>query len=292
MSMLIWDWLLCLSQEWRYIWKSNGRITVKILYCLVRYYKLLWAISISCARYAQVTPVVAVVIPLAIEQVLALRVYALYGCDRKIGLFLVGLLAVFFGIMIAISILAFDYLRLPFWPGPCVLTGGSSTGVPHLIFAFFTAPMALDTTMTAMTVYRLMIESRNGGTSSLMTRMVRDNLFYFVAITSLNLLNVIFFLQANEWLKAINGRMSLQITSVLCCRLILSIRAQNDRSGNFRKFSSSRGRWVTDLFENTAVVQPRRVHTRPVLNANLDFTGAKGKSLASQHLILHETLQM
>ena len=41
--------------------------------------------------------------------------------------------------------------------------------------------------MTAMTVYRAIKQNQSGPPSSLMNRMVRDGLFYFFAITSLNL---------------------------------------------------------------------------------------------------------
>jgi hypothetical protein len=48
------------------------------------------------------------------------RVYALYEQDRKVGIFLLTILGGFLGVMIAVPILAFDYIRLPSWPGPCL----------------------------------------------------------------------------------------------------------------------------------------------------------------------------
>ncbi|KAJ6526960.1 hypothetical protein DFH09DRAFT_1187222 [Mycena vulgaris] len=259
-SILVWDWLSCLPQEWRYIWKSSASWSpIKVLYCVVRYYTLLvlvvtdvwffanWSES-SCARYVRILPGIAVLIDLSIELVLALRIYALYGCDRKIGIFLMAFVTGFLAVMIAVPILAFDYTRLPSWPGPCIVTGKPSIAGPKFIIAFYAAPMTFDIVMTAMTVSRVMDHNRlRGGTSSLMKRVVRDGLFYFFAITSLNLLNVIFFLQSNELIQAINAPMSIQISSVLCCRLILNLRAENDAGGGMRKFSSTRGGWVTDI---------------------------------------------
>ncbi|KAJ6594698.1 hypothetical protein B0H19DRAFT_1096499 [Mycena capillaripes] len=265
-SILVWDWLSCLPQEWRYIWKRAGWSPIKVLYCLVRYYTLLvlivtdvwffagWSES-SCARYVRILPGIAVLIDLSIELVLALRIYALYGCSKKIGAFLVVFIAGFLAVMIAVPILAFDYTRLPSWPGPCIVTGKSSIAGPKFIIAFYASPMAFDIVMTAMTVYKVMDHNRRGGSSSLMNRMVRDGLFYFFAITSLNLMNVIFFIQPNELIQAINAPMSIQISSVLCCRLILNLRTANEAKKNVKKFSNTRGAWVTDIINEDSEEQ-------------------------------------
>ncbi|KAJ7622698.1 hypothetical protein B0H17DRAFT_1340529 [Mycena rosella] len=266
-SVLIWDWLSCLPQEWRTIWKSKASWSpIKIVYCVVRYYTLLvlvvtdtwffasWSES-SCARYVRVLPGIAVLIDLSIELSLALRIYALYGCDRKIGMFLVALIAGFLGVMIAVPILAFDYTRLPSWPGPCIVTGKPSIAGPKFIIAFYAAPMTLDMVMTAMTVYKVIQQNRNGGSSSLMNRIVRDGLLYFFAITSLNMLNVIFFIQGDTLIEAINAPMSIQISSVLCCRLILNLRDQTSPRMSVKKFSNTRGRWVTEIVNENSVAQ-------------------------------------
>ncbi|KAJ6507447.1 hypothetical protein C8R47DRAFT_1239546, partial [Mycena vitilis] len=260
-SILIWDWLSCLPQEWRYIWKSKaGWSPIKILYCLVRYYTFLvlvvtdvwffaqWS-EAACARYVRVLPGIAVVIDLSIELVLALRTYALYGCSKKVGAFLVVFIAGFLAVMVAVPILAFDYTRLPSWPGPCLVTGKPSIAGPKFIIAFYASPMAFDMVMTGMTVYKVMDHNRRGGSSSLMNRMVRDGLFYFFAITSLNLVNVIFFIQPNELIQALNAPMSIQISSVLCCRLILNLRTVNESKSKVKKFSNTRGGWVTDIIQ-------------------------------------------
>ncbi|KAJ7162299.1 hypothetical protein C8R46DRAFT_1000317 [Mycena filopes] len=262
-SILIWDWLSCLPQEWRCIWKSKrGWSPVKILYCLVRYYTLVVLIVTdvwffakwsepSCARYVRILPGIAVPIDLSVELVLALRIYALYGCSRKVGVFLGVLVAGFLGVMIAVPILAFDYTRLPSWPGPCIVTGKSSIAGPKFIIAFYASPMTFDVIMTGMTVYKILDHTRQGRSSSLLNRILRDGLLYFFAITSLNLLNVIFFVQPNELIQAINAPMSIQISSVLCCRLILDLRSENDSAKpSAKKYSNTRGRWVTDIIQD------------------------------------------
>jgi len=153
----------------------------------------------------------------------------------------------FLGVMIAVPILAFDYTRLPSWPGPCIVTGKASIAGPKFIIAFYASPMAFDMIMTALTVYKVMDHNRRGGSSSLMKRIIRDGLFYFFAITSLNLLNVIFFIQGNELIQAINAPMSIQISSVLCCRLILNLRTAGEVKNSVKRFSNTRGGWITDI---------------------------------------------
>ncbi|KAK7001390.1 hypothetical protein R3P38DRAFT_3048884 [Favolaschia claudopus] len=123
-SILVWDWLSCLPQEWRYIWKSGGGWSpVKVLYCF------------SCAQHVRILPGIAVIIDL---------VYALYQTSRRMGIFLVGLLAAFLGVMVAVPILAFDYTRLPSWPGPCIVTGKPSIAGPKFIIAFYASPIILN----------------------------------------------------------------------------------------------------------------------------------------------------
>ncbi|KAK7001370.1 hypothetical protein R3P38DRAFT_3048777 [Favolaschia claudopus] len=266
-SILVWDWLSCLPQEWRYIWKSGGGWSpVKVLYLLVRYYTLVvlvvtdiwffasWSES-SCAQHVRILPGIAVIIDLSVEMVLAIRVYALYQTNRRMGIFLVVLLAAFLGVMVAVPILAFDYTRLPSWPGPCIVTGKPSIAGPKFIIAFYASPMAFDMVMTFLTVYKVIEHNRRAGSSSLMNRIVRDGLLYFFAITSLNLLNVVFFIQRDELIQAINAPMSIQLSSVLCCRLILNLRASSDARPGAKKFSNTRGGWVTDIAQETEEIE-------------------------------------
>ncbi|KAJ7189396.1 hypothetical protein GGX14DRAFT_480607 [Mycena pura] len=236
-SVLIWDWLFCLPQEWRCIWKSGRWSSIKCLYIMVRYYMLLVLVGDTCARYVRLLPGIAVLVDLSIE------IFALYGRQRKIAIFLIAMLAIFLGVMIAVPILAFDYTRLPSWPGPCIVTGKPSIAGPKFIIAFYASPMTCDMIMTAMTVYRAIEQNRSGPSSLMLNRMARDGLFYFFAITSLNLLNVIFFIQSDELIQAINAPMSIQISSVLCCRLILNLRAQGDNLMSVKMFSHSRGQF-------------------------------------------------
>ncbi|KAK7001392.1 hypothetical protein R3P38DRAFT_3048904 [Favolaschia claudopus] len=264
-SILVWDWLSCLPQEWRYIWKSGGGWSpVKVLYCLVRYYTLVVLVvtdicecshihmscvaqhqTSSCAQHVRILPGIAVIIDL---------VYALYQTSRRMGIFLVGLLAAFLGVMVAVPILAVRYL--PSWPGPCIVTGKPSIAGPKFIIAFYASPMAFDMVMTFLTVYKVIEHNRRAGSSSLMNRIVRDGLLYFFAITSLNLLNVVFFIQRDELIQAINAPMSIQLSSVLCCRCtILNLRASSDARPRAKKFSNTRGGWVTDIAQETEEVE-------------------------------------
>nr|GAT43843.1 predicted protein [Mycena chlorophos]GAT43844.1 predicted protein [Mycena chlorophos] len=275
-SILIWDWLSCLPQERKHIWQRDWT-HMKFLYFMVRYYTLVvlvvtdaWFFSewseAACARYVRVLPGIAVLIDLSIESVLAVRIYALYGCDRRMAAFLITMLAGFLGVMIAVPILAFDFTRLPSWPGPCMVTGKPSIAGPKFIIAFYAAPMTCDIVMTILTVYRLIDQNRRGGgASSLMNRVVRDGLLYFFAITSLNLINVVFFIQSDQLIQAFNAPMSIQLSSVLCCRLILNLRAKNDNN-TLRKFSQSRGRFVTDVIHDASIVaHPIRFSANPSL---------------------------
>ncbi|KAJ7031051.1 hypothetical protein C8F04DRAFT_1365050 [Mycena alexandri] len=188
-------------------------------------------------------------------EVLALRVYALYGCNKQVGAFLGVLIAGFLGVMIAVPILAFDF------------TGKPSIAGPKFIIAFYASPMTFDIIMTAMTVYKVLDHTRHGWSSSLMKRMLRDGLFLLFCHHFLEPVERDFFhvrsplenglvfpltiiplsSQPNELIQAINAPMSIQISSVLCCRLILDLRSENEGKPAVRKYSNTRGRWVTEI---------------------------------------------
>lgn len=52
---------------------------------------------------------------------------------------------------------------------------------------------AVDLVLTTMTLYRGLKHKAAGSSSTLIDVFIKDGVFYFVAISSLNLINVIFF---------------------------------------------------------------------------------------------------
>ncbi|EIN06674.1 hypothetical protein PUNSTDRAFT_136519 [Punctularia strigosozonata HHB-11173 SS5] len=256
-SVLVWDWLACLPQEYKYIWKVSWS-PIKVLYLMVRYYTFVvlvvtdvWFFADwqeqTCAKSLRILPGLAVAIDLCVEMVLALRVYALYARDWRIGCLLVAVLAGFLGVMIAVPILAFDYTRLPSWPGPCLVTGKASVAGPRFIIAFYASPMTLDLLFTGLTTWRALKHRRSGTASGLIKVFLRDGILYFLSISALNLVNVIFFIKADASIQSINAPMSIQLSSVLCCRLILNLRAEHKRQPAVKRFATTVGRWIDDF---------------------------------------------
>ncbi|KAK7001387.1 hypothetical protein R3P38DRAFT_3048867, partial [Favolaschia claudopus] len=227
-SILVWDWLsLALHLE---IW--GGWSPVKVLYCLVRYYTLVVLVvtdisgvkgecshihmscvaqhqTSSCAQHVRILPGIAVITICPSKWVSIESIPLLHRVLTPLR---------FLGVMVAVPILAFD------------LTGKPSIAGPKFIIAFYASPMAFDMVMTFLTVYKVIEHNRRAGSSSLMNRIVRDGLLYFFAITSLNLLNVVFF-------------------------MILNLRASSDARPRAKKFSNTRGGWVTDIAQETEEVE-------------------------------------
>lgn len=56
-----------------------------------------------------------------------------------------------------------------------------------------TTHRAVDFVLTTMTLYRGLKHKAAGSSSTLIDVFIKDGVFYFVAISSLNLINVIFF---------------------------------------------------------------------------------------------------
>ncbi|EIM91331.1 uncharacterized protein STEHIDRAFT_118416 [Stereum hirsutum FP-91666 SS1] len=260
-SIWYWDWIVCLPAEWKYIWKSDWS-AIKILYLFVRYYTLvdmimadIWFLGEwteeACAKNLKVLPYFTVLVDVSVELVLALRVYALFGRSRIVLIFLSIMMTGFTGVMLATCALGATYAKLPSWPGPCLIASQPSIAGPNFIIAFYASPMAVDLVLTAMTIWRSVRHKAMGSSStrSLMNVFIKEGIFYFVAISSLNLINVIFFLQKNTLIQSINAAMSIQLSVVLSCRLVLNLRATRNRTSapRINKFSNTLGRWVADF---------------------------------------------
>ncbi|EIM80014.1 uncharacterized protein STEHIDRAFT_150848 [Stereum hirsutum FP-91666 SS1] len=261
-SIWIWDWLVCLPEEWKYIWKAQWS-AIKMVYLMVRYYALavlimtdIWVLGVwteeSCSRYLRILPAFAVLVELSVELVLVLRVYALWGRNKWLLIFLSLMMLGFTGVMVSSAVLSFGYTKLPAWPGPCLITQQPSIAGPNFIVAFFASPMVVDFTLTAMTIWRGLRHRASGSTSRPINIFIKHHVLYFVAISSLNLINVVFFLQKNKLIQSLNVAISIQLSTVLSCRLILNLRANRDRSGKINKFSDTHGRWMTDFQADTS----------------------------------------
>ncbi|KAF5388590.1 hypothetical protein D9757_004688 [Collybiopsis confluens] len=240
-AVVIWDWLISLPREWRFIWKTHWT-PVKIAYLFCRY----WVIAVvpyplyvfvlnhsweTCERIYRIPVALAMWNQVGSESVLLIRTYAFFNRNVYVLCFL--LTAIGGVVAYQLYVDTSQMLVLPFVPpattGPCF-----PMSKPHSahILGFFIAPLLFDTVVTFMTVIKaISIRRRNGGPNSrLIQTFLREGVFYYILISIANLINGIFYLQPRQVISAINIPLSIMMAPVLACRLILDLRERGSET--------------------------------------------------------------
>ncbi|KAJ7361406.1 hypothetical protein DFH08DRAFT_1074398 [Mycena albidolilacea] len=239
-AVVIWDWLISLPREWRFVWKTHWT-PVKMAYLFCRY----WVIAVVpyllycfVADHSLETCQKIYKAPLALwnqvgsESVLLIRTYAFFNRNVYVLWFLLSAISgvVAYQLYVDTSqMLLLPFFKPPFDKGPCFPM--SKPHSAHLL-GFFIAPLLFDTIVTLMTVWKAFtIRRRNGGPNSrLIQTFLREGVFYYILISIANLINGIFYLQPRQVISAINIPLSVMMAPVLACRLILDLRERGSET--------------------------------------------------------------
>ncbi|EGO31001.1 hypothetical protein SERLADRAFT_444575 [Serpula lacrymans var. lacrymans S7.9] len=215
-AVVIWDWVISLPREWRFIWKSDWT-PVKVAYLFCRYWViavvpyLLFAFVMNhtqevCSKIYRIPVALAMWNQVGSESVLLIRTYAFFNRNIYILTFLICALSGVVSYQLYVDTSQMDLLGFVTPP--------------------FIAPLLFDTIVTSMTIWKAFtIRRRNGGPSSkLIQTFLREGVFYYILISIANLINGIFYLQPRQVISAINIPLSVMMAPVLACRLILDLR--------------------------------------------------------------------
>lgn len=242
-AVAVWDWLTCLSMEWRYIWKKNLTV-IKGLYLWTRYYGLvcfalnLWLFNANfskdqCATLHYLIAATCMWTTLGSEAILALRTYAFLGKQRILGIVLGTLLVGETGFLLYVAIAAvhqIDPFPIGDMKGPC--TASDKPG-KHIVSGFWLAPVAFDLVCTFLTLWKAMHIQDVLKTSRIIQIFIGEGLGYFLAVAGVNVLNAAFMFQKNPNLQNINCFLALVLSQVLCCRLVLNLMGAREDSGGY-----------------------------------------------------------
>ncbi|KAF5368327.1 hypothetical protein D9758_002220 [Tetrapyrgos nigripes] len=301
-AVVIWDWLISLPREYRFVWKTHWT-PVKMAYLFCRY----WVIAVvpyllyafvgdhptqTCERIFKVdrsfrlrihsqTHPSSSQIPVALamwnqvgsESVLLIRTYAFFNRNVYVLAFLISCISGVIAYQLYVD--TSQMLLLPFHKEPSNLGPCFPMHKPHSahILGFFIAPLLFDTLVTFMTIFKaLYIRRLNGGPSS---RLIQTFLrvFYYILISIANLINGIFYLQPRQVISAINIPLSVMLAPVLSCRLILDLR---ERGSETVTYSDSTGPGV---FTAKSVTQ-NSPFTSPYGRTKIGGYGAYGSRYA------------
>ncbi|KAL5535985.1 hypothetical protein ACEPAF_4079 [Sanghuangporus sanghuang] len=235
-AVFVWDWLVSLPREYKFIWKS-GWTAAKMSYLFCRYWVLLVMPYIlfiyvtnhsweDCQKLYRSPVALAMWNQAGAEVVLLIRTYAFFNRNKYLLVVLCASLAGVLAYQLFVDInemLPLEFVTPPFDEGPCL-----PKSKPHSahILGFFMASLAFDATVTSMTLWKAFRLRRTCGAaaSPLIQTFLREGIFYFVFISIANLINGIFYLQPKAVMSAINIPLSIMFSDLLACRMILDLR--------------------------------------------------------------------
>ncbi|KAF9074854.1 hypothetical protein BDP27DRAFT_1286950 [Rhodocollybia butyracea] len=244
-AVVIWDWLVSLPREWRFVWKTHWT-PVKVAYLFCRY----WVIAVvpyllyafvsdhsveTCQKIYRIPVALAMWNQVGSESVLLIRTYAFFNRNIYVLWFLLAAIGGVVAYQLYVDttqMLLLPFVKPPFESGPCFPM--SKPHSAHLLGTSLStiAPLLFDTVVTSMTVIKaIAIRRRNGGPNSrLIQTFLREGVFYYILISIANLINGIFYLQPRQVISAINIPLSVMMAPVLACRLILDLRERGSET--------------------------------------------------------------
>ncbi|KZV62244.1 hypothetical protein PENSPDRAFT_618164 [Peniophora sp. CONT] len=249
-AVCVWDWILSFKKEYHLIWKSQWTL-VKGLYIFTRYWVLLvlpwvlWCYAVdhdqnTCNHVYRSPVALAMWNQAGAEAILLVRTYAYYNRNKYVLAVLSCMLSTVLAYQLWVDIK--KMLPLPFLngvSGPCLPM--PIPGQAHLL-GFFVAPLIFDSIITAMTLGKAFVmRQRNGPSSHIVQTFLKEGLFYFVLISCANLLNGIFYFQRRTEMSAIMIPLSIMLSPLLACRLILDIRERARNGSVYRSGGQSSG---------------------------------------------------
>ncbi|EKM60021.1 uncharacterized protein PHACADRAFT_250873 [Phanerochaete carnosa HHB-10118-sp] len=236
LAFLVWDILITLDDEAVHIWMTEFQ-PLKILYIFTRYYSALALIivntqTLSCKGWVIIEGTSAVLLEIAVETILILRIYAMYTANRRL------LYALIFGLVVQVTImvaaLGASLPQLKDSPQCAELV------FPTGIIAYSIACITFESLLLGLTLNKYFTAISEGwGGVMLLNILVRDGVWAFALLFIANVANTLFFTIAPATLAALGFPWLLVILGALGPRLILNIRREHSRTLSSSSFDDA-----------------------------------------------------
>ncbi|KAH7102033.1 hypothetical protein BKA62DRAFT_152429 [Auriculariales sp. MPI-PUGE-AT-0066] len=244
-TILVWDHLLTFSDEVRVIWRRpKGARPGLLIYLFIIVSSIapfgftvqlcsfllppsIWTPEI-CARYVVFEGCMTVTGLGLVALMMMLRVYALYGQDKRILAFLASLFVFQFTVQ---GWLLAHAMPVPhskgITPAGCSMLFRPEVGYWATASAWF--PIVYDSVVFALTLYKTfssLRRRRNRPTHGdfIMWMLLRDGALYFLIILMSNIPLVIMIASAPPGIRNIAAQWAFLITVMIMCRITLSLR--------------------------------------------------------------------
>ncbi|KAJ7152105.1 hypothetical protein C8R46DRAFT_484762 [Mycena filopes] len=202
-SILIWDHLITLGEEWRFIW-CRGKSMSAYWFLALRYGALAVNIPVLvfsfvtlphkvCTQYTLAHQVFMLITQLAVSGIMILRIYALYARNARVLWWLIGIASCFIGITAWSMQQGEKGFDIPVLQG-CHL--GIIQSASYHLAASWSCLFVFDTIIFGLTVYNASQTRRRVGQHANMPIhkvIVRDGAMYFGGMALANLTNIMTF---------------------------------------------------------------------------------------------------
>ncbi|KZW03080.1 hypothetical protein EXIGLDRAFT_320175 [Exidia glandulosa HHB12029] len=230
-SVFVFDWILTLHQECQYLLHSS--ITRgKLAYIFCRYWPLLtypitmWVQVLDhdptiCEKIYRIPMFLAIPNLAAAAGILILRIYAFTGGKRSVLVLLLSCLVSVMAFQVFVAVSRSKLIGLPIGCYPV------DTGSAKYLSGYFMAPLLFDCITTATfafyAVRQTSVSWSEMGTFSQV--FIREGACYFLAISSINIVNGAMNFQPNVPMATVAVPLSLLLANLLACRLVLNLRS-------------------------------------------------------------------
>ncbi|GAA5897935.1 hypothetical protein JCM6882_005116 [Rhodosporidiobolus microsporus] len=237
-GIVIWDTLATLHLEYRYVWRAKWS-WLKVAFLINRWWTSVCVtlamlmvkghISPSlCSKIAIFHPIGALIIILACDCILSIRIYALYNGTRKILWTLVVLLMTEASVMAFVTSKSEAVVVPREWLAPVGYYGCAVRQRNNLAPLFWGGSLLFEVTCLALFLHRIVALRRKSGSLPILTILFRHGVFYFLIVFLSGIINIVLLVQPNEAWQVFNPPASVALISLMASRLVLSLHAHKD----------------------------------------------------------------
>ncbi|KAI0692558.1 hypothetical protein BC835DRAFT_1416486 [Cytidiella melzeri] len=226
LCFLVWDIIISTDQEVEHIWQTPFQ-PLKLVYIFTRYYSVIVLIVLnlgvlSCSGWVMVEAVSAVLLEIAVEILLMLRIYALYTGNMRP---FVALVPSFIAqVVIMITSLSYSLPRIMTSPH-CI-----ETTFPVTIVAYSISSIVFEAFLFGLTIYKYWTSrDQPWERVSLLQVLVRDNMWTFLIIFIANFTNTVLFTIAPTTFANMGFPFLLATFGTVGPRLVLNVRVAHSK---------------------------------------------------------------
>ncbi|KAH7914559.1 hypothetical protein BJ138DRAFT_1143700 [Hygrophoropsis aurantiaca] len=239
-TFLVWDHILTFEREITYIWKAPwtiskgaflinryGNIASQTFVCLEEIGWLSDGSQTWCQRFKIFGAMYALVATESVHILVLMRAWAIWGCTRRMAIWLLLTYTIYFSLMFGMTVFestkirfqTFQYLSLT---GVCVGT------TPKYVWFIFILSFSLDAIvfiLTTRSLRRYSRSSRHLYPSTLIYRLFKDIIIFFLACTADNMVRAIMWtVYATRPQYFISITVSVPFICTVGQRLVLNLR--------------------------------------------------------------------